>query len=139
MVREFKFDKSYEEVKINDKVYQVEMNDDKILEYTKLFSDYDKEAKELGNLDTDKFDAAQTIDFMTRSRNLTGKVLDGILGEGSFETIYEESGKSLHNVGNLIVFLGEVIAEKSNKLREGNREKYLKNKTMVKEAAKKKK
>lgn len=137
MVREFKFDTSYEEVKINDRMYQIDVSDEKLVEYQELFSQYHKESQNIAARNTDNATKEETQKFLEDSKAVLGKILETMLGEGTFEQIYNESGKSIVNVSKLIIFLADIMNEKTNNMRNEERNKYLKNKKKNKKAAQK--
>jgi hypothetical protein len=137
VVREFKFDTSYEEVKINDRMYQIDISDDKLVDYQELFSQYQKESQSIAERNTDNATKEETQKFLEDSKTVLKKILETMLGEGTFEQIYNESGKSIVNVSKLIIFLADIMNEKTGKMRDEERNKYLKNKKKNKKAARK--
>ena len=121
MVREFNFKKSYEEIKINGKVYMVDFSDEAIMNYQTSFNKFNKQKnEELSKL------AENEAEFIEKAREITKDIIDTILGNGSFDVIYIESGKSLFNISELIEYLAEIIGEKVESVRKEKRKKYVK-------------
>lgn len=125
-MREFQFKKSYEEVKINGDVYQIDMSDVKVAEYQILFSTFHDEAAKLQAESEKDMTPDEQKAFINKSKELVGKALEALLGENTFDKLYEQSGKSIINVIDLILFLAEMIAEKTEKVKDENIKKYLK-------------
>lgn len=130
-MREFKFKKSYEEIKINEKVYRLDLADDKLTGYQSLFKKYYDKTQEMQKVDVAALDENESLEFINKSKEIVSVLLNAILGEGSFDVIYEESGRSLVNVSDLILYLMDVINERTNSVREDKHNQYLKNKQMI--------
>jgi hypothetical protein len=126
-MRSFEFKSSVEEFKIGDKVYQIDFSDQKVKSYQRSFVNFHVKSQEL----SDKIDKAtpeiQEILF-DQTLQLVKELLDQLLGSGSFDELYEKSGKSLINMMDLIAFLSEVVVEKADKAKNERLEKYVKNK-----------
>ena len=119
MVREFNFKKSYEDLTINGNPYKVDFSDEAIMKYQTSFNQFHKRNEELKKLnDNEK-------EYLEKAQQITKDVIETILGEGTFNGIYEESGKSLYNIAELIEFLAEIIGDKVESVREKNRKKYV--------------
>ena len=118
-MREFNFNKSYEEIKINGKEYTIEFADEAILKYQKKFNVYHKKHQELKNK------GSESEGYYEEAKELTKDIIDTILGEGKFEAIYIESGKSLYNMTDLVLFLSDILGDKIEAVREKNKQKYV--------------
>jgi hypothetical protein len=128
-MRTFEFKKSYEEVEINSKVYKLDMSDDKIQEYQRLFIEFYKRTQEIEKeFPGDEFTVEQQQEFMNKSTELLKETVDALLGEGSFDVLYVESGKSLMNVTDLLVFITDVVKDRIETTKEDKASKYLKKK-----------
>jgi hypothetical protein len=131
-MREFSFKSTIEEFKINGEVYSIDFADDKVKEYQKTFrSFYDKamEFQKAINKDVNTTDEEQE-EMLEKSKQMTKEIIDSLLGKNKFEIIYEQSGRSLMNVLELVSFLGDVVKEKTEKLTTSHVNKYLGNKNM---------
>jgi hypothetical protein len=120
-LRSFEFKKSYEELKINDRVYRIDLSDDKVKEYRKVFVEFHDQSVLIQNVDGE--DQEQLFD---KSKEMVTKVIDTLLGAGSFVTLYEESGNSLLNMVDLVACLTDVVREKTEEFQTSNLDKYLK-------------
>jgi len=118
-MREFNFKKSYEEIKINGKDYTIDFSDEAILQYQKKFNVYHKKYQTLKAKEED------STDYYDEAKVLMTDIVDGILGEGKFDALYMESGKSLYNMSELILFLSDILGEKVESVREKNKQKYV--------------
>ncbi|WP_342045916.1 hypothetical protein [Bacillus sp. OTU530] len=125
-MKKFQFEKVYEEVEIGDKVYRVDFSDDKALEYRAKFNKFYKEAQELEKTDLDTLSDEEQLAIFHKNRENMKEITDVILGEGAFDELYELSGRSTANYMQLLLFLGKVVAEKTEKVKEDARKKYVK-------------
>lgn len=121
-MREFTFNKSYEEIKINEKPYTIDFSDDAIMKYQSKFNEFFKKQQELQA----KLAESETEENVEEAKGVTKDIIETILGAGTFEPIYIESGKSLINMMDLVIFLSEILGDKMEKVRETNRKKYVK-------------
>lgn len=125
-MKKFEFKKPIEEIEVADKTYNIDFSDEKLKEYQKEFNHFYKQTKEIEAVKSDNLSDDEQLALMDQTKELVRKFIDKLLGEGSFDEIYEASGKSLINLIEFVAFLGEIIGERSNKLRNENRNKYLK-------------
>lgn len=124
-MRSFDFKKSYEEIKINDRVYKIDLSDEKVKEYYKEFISFESKSLKLQAESIKAITPEEQEKFVDESKSLVGHTLDVILGKGSFDHLYIDSGKSLLNMIDLIMFLTDVIKEKTESIREETLNKYL--------------
>lgn len=123
-MRQFEFDKTYEELEIAGKTYRIYLNDEKILEHQEAFEKYQKKANELSKAKTDT--PTQSKKAYGDMKKITKDMIEQLLGEGTFDELYEKAGGSIFNLTDLIMEIGQkVIGEFAGKLGE-KREKYLK-------------
>lgn len=108
-------------MKINDRVYRIDLSDDKVKEYRKVFVEFHDQSVLIQNVDGE--DQEQLFD---KSKEMVTKVIDTLLGAGSFVTLYEESGNSLLNMVDLVACLTDVVREKTEEFQTSNLDKYLK-------------
>lgn len=124
-MRKFEFGKSYEEVEIAGKIYKIDFTDAKVKEYQFAIHDYYKEAQELRKVDVEKLTPEEQQEKFVEAMELQRKFIDIILGEGAFDELYEKSGESSQNMVALVEFLAEVIGERVQKLKEKQKNKYV--------------
>jgi hypothetical protein len=126
-MRSFEFKSSVEEFKIGDKVYQIDFSDQKVKEYQRTFVNFYEKSQELQK-EIDKSTVENQEELFDQTLELVKGLIDQLLGSGSFDELYEKSGKSLINMMDLIAFLSEVVAEKAEKAKDERLNKYVKNK-----------
>ena len=127
-MRKFTFDKSYEEIDLEGKIYKIDMSDEAIKNYQLAMHKYHKEAQKLEKVDVSKLDFEEQKKTFNQALELQKKFIETILGKGTFDELYEKSGESSSNMVELVVFLGEIIGDKVKKLKEKQRNLYVKNK-----------
>lgn len=128
-MREFKFDKTYEEFKIAGEVYRVDFSDNAIKRYQLELHKYMKESQRLQGVDFNSLDAEEKEKTFDEAIDALRKFLDCIMGEGAFDELYKASGESTENMTDLASFLAEVVGERAQKLKEKQKKlKYTKHK-----------
>lgn len=125
-MRKFEFGKSYEEVEINGKPYQIDFSDDKLKQYQDMFYKFYQEAQEIGQADIEKMTTEEQKALLDKQRQNMKTVTETLLGEGTFEELFELAGRSTWNYTKLIEFLAEIIEERFSELKEERRKKYVK-------------
>lgn len=130
-MRKFEFKKTFEEVEIAGKVYRIEFNDDKIREYQERLHSLRADAQELLNVDETKFTKEDRENHFEKEKQLICSVIDMLLGDGSFDELYEKSGRSIINMYDLVEFLAEIVNERSAQNMEEKRQQYVKPKRRV--------
>lgn len=122
-MKSFDFKKSYEDIKINDREYRIDLSDDKVKEYRKAFVEFYDQSIIINQENEKEKDEDKMLE---RTKEIVGKAIDTILGEGSFSILYIESGKSLINMVDLVSFLTEIIKDKTEEFQAKHADKYLK-------------
>lgn len=129
MARKFEFKKTYEEIEVGSKTYRMEFNDDKVKEYQDEFLQLKKDYEELMKVDEEEFDNEKdALKHFDEIKEVAKRAIETLLGKDTFDEIYEESGKSIVNVYDLVWYLGEVVNERGSQNREDRRKKYLEQK-----------
>ncbi|PFO79958.1 hypothetical protein COJ87_05955 [Bacillus cereus] len=128
-VFQFNFEKTYKEVDVAGKVYQVEFNDDALNKYQKALKRFEKSTKELQKFIPDFENATdKEIDALTaKQKEITKDVVDVFLGEDAFEELYDIAGRSVGNLLSLVHYLNELYAEEMIKKSDTAQSKYLAN------------
>ena len=124
-VKKFEFKKSHEDLEIAGKEYRLEFNDAKLIEYNKSFDEFYQESKRLNQIDETKLTTNEQLDLFEDMKKMVKDILEILLGEGSFEELYEASDRSLINMMDVIMYLSEVVEEKMQNIRDKKKEKYL--------------
>jgi hypothetical protein len=130
-MRKFEFKKTYEEIEIAGKVYKIEFNDDKIREYQEKFFSFQTDAEEYLKVDETKLTKEERWEHFEKGKQVARNVIDTLLGEGSFDELYEKSGRSIANMYDLIWYLAEIVQERNARNREEKRQQYVKPKRHV--------
>ncbi|MGM2815373.1 hypothetical protein ACS2Q8_25925 [Bacillus cereus group sp. Bce007] len=125
----FEFEKTYKEIDVSGETYKVEFNDEAITKYQKAIKRFDKKIKEVTESIKDYETATDESieDAAQKQKEVTKDIIETFLGEGTFEGLYEKSGKSVVNLMALVDYLIDIHVEESNKKNEKAREKYLAN------------
>ncbi|NIA59429.1 hypothetical protein G5716_13970 [Bacillus pacificus] len=125
----FEFEKTYKEVEVAGKVYQVEFNDDAINKYQKSFKNFEKKTKEVKDLipDYEKATDEEIDNVMNKQKELVKHVVETFLGENSFDELYVKSGKSIGNLMSLVDYLNNLYIEEAKEKAEKAQAKYLAN------------
>lgn len=124
----FEFKKSFEEVEIAGNIYQVDFSDEKIGQYHKSFEHFYKESQRIKAIDTKELPSEKQRDLFGEMQDLVKNVVEELLGKGTYADLYEASGHSLINMLELVTYLGEAINEKTQKINEDRKKKYIINK-----------
>jgi acetyl-CoA carboxylase carboxyltransferase component len=130
-MRKFEFKKTFEEVEIAGKVYKIEFNDDKIREYQEKFLSFEADVQEFLNVDETKLTKEERWEHFEKGKQLARNVIDTLLGEGSFDELYEKSGRSIANMYDLIWYLAGIVNERNARNKEEKRQQYVKPKRHV--------
>ncbi|WP_017379738.1 hypothetical protein [Paenisporosarcina sp. TG-14] len=130
-VKKFELKKSYEVIEIDGKKYQMELNDEALKSHRKMF-----------NAMKVKMDALQTIDLESATEEEQDKLevdsilamketIDQLLGEGSYDPIYESAGRSSYALAHLVYQLMEVVDAKFSDVQTKKKENYYKSSKKV--------
>jgi len=125
-MRKFEFGKAYEEIEINGKQYRVDFSDDKLKQYQDMFYKFYQEAQEIEQADIEKMKSEEQKALLDKQRQNMKTVTEKMLGEGTFEELFELAGRSTWNYMKLIEFLAEIIEERFSEIKEERRNKYVK-------------
>ncbi|PFK54908.1 hypothetical protein [Bacillus thuringiensis] len=125
-MKKFEFKKTYEEVEIAEKVFRIDLNDDKVFEYQESFNKYGKEMQEDSSSDIESFGKEEQKEFFDKQLQRIKEVIEIMLGKDSFEHIYEASGRSIINLAELVTYLSDLIGEKTVNIRDEKKKKYVK-------------
>jgi len=125
-MRKFEFEKSYEEVEIAGKVYKVDFSDERLQGYFKSFETFKKKSEELEKIDIENLSIEQQEELLSTQRGNMKLVTEQILGEGTFDELFELAGRSTFTYYDLLFFLMEILDEKGNKVKDDKRLKYVK-------------
>jgi hypothetical protein len=125
-MRKFEFGKAYEEIEINGKPYQIDFSDDKLKQYQDMFYKFYQEAQEIEQANIEKMTPEEQNALLEKQRQNMKTVTETMLGEGTFDELFELAGRSTWNYMKLIEFLAETIEQRFNEIKEERRKKYVK-------------
>lgn len=125
-MRKFEFGKAYEEIEINGKPYQIDFSDDKLKQYQDMFYKFYQEAQGIEQADIEKMTPEEQNALLEKQRQNMKTVTETMLGEGTFDELFELAGRSTWNYMRLIEFLAETIEQRFNEIKEERRKKYVK-------------
>lgn len=125
-MKKFEFGKAYEEIEINGKQYRVDFSDDKLKQYQDMFYKFYQEAQEIEQADIEKMTPEEQTALLDKQRQNMKTVTETMLGEGTFNELFELAGRSTWNYMKLIEFLAETIEQRFNEIKEERRKKYVK-------------
>lgn len=125
-MKKFEFGKAYEEIEINGKRYRVDFSDDKLKQYQDMFYKFYQEAQEIEQADIEEMTPEEQSVLLEKQRQNMKTVTETMLGEGTFDELFELAGRSTWNYMKLIEFLAETIEQRFNEIKEERRKKYVK-------------
>lgn len=124
-IKKFNFKKSYEEVEIAGEVYQIEFNDDKQKEYLRTIDRFHLESKRLHKIETKDMNTEEKEALYVEIQELTKETLEMFIGEGTYETVYEQAGRSTDNMIDVVMFVADVLDERMKRKRQDMKKKYV--------------
>lgn len=125
-MKKFEFGKAYEEIEINGKPYRIDFSDDKLKQYQDMFYKFYQEAEEMKQANIEEMTPDEQNALLEKQRQNMKMVTETILGEGTFDELFELSGRSTWNYMKLIEFLAEIIGQRFDEFKEEQRKKYVK-------------
>lgn len=115
-VIKFEFEKTYQEIEVAGRVYKLDLSDDAVKNHQKAIQKYYDEAMEISKVDAGKLNVDEQHELFDRMRNTIADLLDGLLGVGSFKTLYADAGESLNNLTEFVATLADIIRKHSSKM-----------------------
>ncbi|WP_394136853.1 hypothetical protein [Cytobacillus oceanisediminis] len=101
--------KAYEEVDIAGKIYMMDLNDDKLKEYSNAFKEFRKESLNLSEKDYEAMTEKEQEAAEKKNAELMEKLADLLLGKGAFQKVYRDTGKSLMIIADILLQLMDVV------------------------------
>ncbi|MCT8138645.1 hypothetical protein H1D32_13375 [Anaerobacillus sp. CMMVII] len=120
----FTFEKPYEEFEVNGKVYQVHYDDDSMESYRKQALVYKNGVEQFITVDLDQISAEEQEELKENAEKLTTDLIEMFFGKGTFNEIYEVSGRSYINVSNLLRFMFDWVNTKIGNLEQIKKDYY---------------
>lgn len=117
--------KTYEEVEIVDSVYRMSLSDESMKAYDKVFKKFRKESLKMSERDYSKMTDKEQKAAEKENHAMMFEVVEALLGEGSFDKIYSDTGKSLLVVADIIMQLMGVVDKRLKVFKEKEKAYYL--------------
>ncbi|HWI50268.1 MAG TPA: hypothetical protein VNU45_18825 [Rummeliibacillus sp.] len=116
-MKKFEFTSPHEEIEIAGKVYKIDLSDDKTVEYQQKLKKYYDESKEITESNIDSLSEEEQAELLKKQINNMKDITETLLGNGTFNELYEASGRSTANYMKLLLFLGDVMGEKAENVK----------------------
>ncbi|MED2978192.1 hypothetical protein P4284_16010 [Bacillus swezeyi] len=111
-IKKFEFKKTYEEFEAAGKTYRMYFDDEKLQEYRDLVFKYKEEFKD-ENFDVTKMSKEEYDQKAAKQKATIQEMINTFLGKGSYDELYEASGRSIHNMADLLYFLIEFVEHRT--------------------------
>ncbi|AGE62463.1 hypothetical protein DIC78_15880 [Bacillus halotolerans] len=125
-VRKIEIKKSYEEVEIGDSIYQIPFDDDSLKKYESFSKEYYAAVKKLEKVNVNNASDKQLEQLELENERLTKQAIEMFLGEGTYSHIYEQAGRSVFVVAEIVFSLLEVVEEKFQDFQNRGKKYYTK-------------
>ena len=127
---EFKFQDTVEIIAVGGKEFRLDLNDEKLREIQKTFRsfviDHMEFAKEVQALEESGESVSEEKDqeMWDKAYEMTKVTLDTTIGEGTFEEVYEISGKSIAGVAEFVMYVSGIVEAKVTEMQKARASKY---------------
>ncbi|MEC1682462.1 hypothetical protein [Bacillus mojavensis] len=125
-VRKIEIKKSFEEVEIGDSIYQIPFDDDSLKKYESFSKEYYAAVKKLEKVNVNNASDKQLELLELENERLTKQAIEMFLGEGTYSHIYEQAGRSVFVVAEIVFSLLEVVEEKFQDFQNRGKKYYTK-------------
>ena len=125
-MRKFNFGSTYEEIEMAGKVYRFKYDDESIIEYHKAFTEFYRDTQKLQEIDGSELEEKELLKVYADIRRVSKGILDSILGEGTYDELYEKSGKSTMAMVDAINFVSDVVGELLGDVKDQQKSEYTK-------------
>ncbi|MDX6157123.1 phage tail assembly chaperone [Bacillus subtilis] len=125
-VRKIEIKKSYEEVEIGDSIYKIPFDDDSLKKYESFSKEYYAAVKKLEKVNVNNASDKQLEQLELENERLTKQAIEMFLGEGTYSHIYEQAGRSVFVVAEIVFSLLEVVEEKFKDFQNRGKKYYTK-------------
>ena len=128
-IRKFEIKQTFEEIEIAGKTYRINFDDESIKRYQHDFVMLKKDYQSLMSIDEKSFSTEEEMLKHFEDIKSAAKIaIESILGTDKFDQIYEDCGRSITNIYDLIWFLKDIVVEKQERNADVDRSKYIKSK-----------
>lgn len=123
-VKKFEFKQTYQEIEVAGKVYKVYFDDNQMKKYRDLYNKFNAVVKKTEGVNVEDLTNEQQDEYETEQRNTIKEFVDNTLGEGSFDELYEASGKSTYNMAELVYYIMQISEEYIGEKQEVKKDKH---------------
>jgi hypothetical protein len=130
-IKGFQFETTTKEIEVNGHAYKVDFSDDAMNRYMEVGAKMQKVMiAEQTMIESfgDDLPVEAIKETQIKQREAVKEVLEAFLGEGTFDSLYDMSGRSIINLLALVEYLNTFLDEQTFQKIEAKKEKYLKNK-----------
>ncbi|WP_054634817.1 DUF6673 family protein [Thalassobacillus sp. C254] len=117
-------DLPYDEFEIAEKEYHVYFDDNSLEKYEKELEILHAEWKK--KKDLSKLNAKQKEEYKKEQMKKVARFIEAFFGEGTFEEIYEATGKSMINLVAVVEAVSDWLTKKLGKIKMDQKEYYTK-------------
>ncbi|WP_077735630.1 hypothetical protein [Bacillus sonorensis] len=121
-VKKFEFKKTYEEIEAAGKVYRLYFDDERLKRYLVMIEKF----KDIQTPDIKSITKEEIDRVMDKQAEDLKEITETLLGDGAFDELYEASGRSIHNMAELVKYLFELVNEYVTEKNNGKIENYYK-------------
>lgn len=124
MAIKIQVEKVTEDVEIGSLTYTLDLSDEKIEEQLAFYDKFKNKTDKYEGVDLSTVDAATRKEIMDDRKQTVKEMVEALLGEGQFEPVYNEVGRSLVVMSNVIVQLTEIMQERITNISEKSKTYY---------------
>ncbi|WLR54833.1 hypothetical protein LC048_20930 [Mesobacillus subterraneus] len=111
-MRKFEFKKSYEEIEIADKVYQVRLKDEDRKKYSQQLKKFYDLVNKVNKTDTDSLTLEGAQELEDEFKNITLETLDVLFGEDAGQDLYKAAEEQTEELIPIVFAVAEIINER---------------------------
>ncbi|UTI41123.1 hypothetical protein [Niallia sp. RD1] len=124
MTIKIQVEKVTEEVEIGSSVYTLDLSDEKIEEKLSFYDKFKNKVDKYEGVDIATVDAETRKEIMDDRKETVKEMLESLLGEGTFESVYNDVGRSIVVMSNVIVQLTDVMKNRIAQINESSKSYY---------------
>lgn len=119
-------EKASQEFEITGKTYTMYWNDDAIYEYLDFAKEHEAMAEKIDKTNVMELDKRSRDVLRGEQLDLMEGFIDKMFGTGSFDSIYEDTGRSMMNLNKIIEAIIDFLTDKASETKKQKRKKYTK-------------
>lgn len=111
-MRKFEFKKSYEEIEIAEKVYNVSLKDEDRKKYSQQLKKFYDLVNKVNKTDTDSLTLEGAQELEDEFKNITLETLDVLFGEKTGQELYKAAEEQTEELIPIVFAVAEIINER---------------------------